>query len=90
MLLQSAKLAAVFQVKGESGEIDVVPYRATYSSKGFQSDPPKNPFLTNDKAMHAVRDVKIKCQEQGKKVRGYHAEQAAVSMVSMGFTLGFK
>jgi hypothetical protein len=64
-------------VKGEGGQIDVVPHRASYRSKGFQSDPPKNPFETNNQEMLAVRDVKIKCQEKGKKVRGYQAEQAA-------------
>ncbi|CAL1146988.1 unnamed protein product [Cladocopium goreaui] len=68
----------IHKVRGESGDIDVVPRSATFFAKNFQSDRPKNPFKTNDQAMQAVRGVKSKVAQMGGEIRGHAVEQTVL------------
>ena len=56
--------------------MDVVPWAATYFTDNFDSDPPSNPFKGNSLAILAVRDVKMKSEKMGVRLRGYDIEQA--------------
>eukprot|EP00930_Biecheleria_cincta_P049351 TRINITY_DN34565_c0_g1_i1.p1 TRINITY_DN34565_c0_g1~~TRINITY_DN34565_c0_g1_i1.p1 ORF type:complete len:266 (+),score=47.78 TRINITY_DN34565_c0_g1_i1:66-863(+) len=68
----------IHRVMGEGGDIDIVPFNATFFDKGFNAGMPRNPFKFNRNARNAVRDVKLGAKERGQNVRGYNAERAVL------------
>lgn len=68
----------IHKIRGECGSIDLVPQNATYFGQGFNAGLPHNGFKNNPQARHAVRDVKLRCQDGCREVKGHVAEMAVL------------
>ncbi|CAE7754873.1 unnamed protein product, partial [Symbiodinium pilosum] len=69
----------IHKARGEGqASMDLVPFAADYYPQGFHAGYPRNGFKHNTEARLAVKELKLRAAEHGRKIRGYSAEQAVL------------